>query len=105
MKTMELDAATAPLADYAHHADDEPVVLTISGQPYAALLPIDEQAVRTMLHLYNEKLVQEERELDAEIEVLSNNPKFLALLEDAIASIKTEGTISDEEIRREFGLD
>ncbi len=104
MRTLELDSATAPLAEYAHDADDGPVVLTVEGQPYAALMTIDEGSLRAMLKLYNQKLAHEEQELDAEIESLSNNPKFLALLEEAIASIKTEGTTSHEDVLREFGL-
>lgn len=51
------------------------------------------------------KLEQDEREFEAEVESLSNNPRFVALLERSEARAKAEGTISSEEIRRRYGLD
>jgi hypothetical protein len=105
MKTIDLDKADAPLIEYAHDASEEPVVLMVEGRPYAAIVGFDETSMRNLLHIFVDEQEREEREFDAEIESLSNNPKFVALVEDALTSLKTEGGFTREEIRREFGLD
>lgn len=131
MKTLELSEATASLASYAQDATNEPVIITVDGQPYVALVTandltsIGELSVASSgndrLHraganhptikrhylrqAAQRKLEQDEREFEAEVESLSNNPRFIALLERSEARAKTEGTISSEEIRRRYGLD
>ena len=37
MKTLEMAKATAPLAEYAQGVRKEPVILTVSGKPVAAI--------------------------------------------------------------------
>src|SRR5438105_5032597 len=37
MKSIELQQATQPLADYTRELRDEPLVLTVNGRPVAAL--------------------------------------------------------------------
>jgi antitoxin (DNA-binding transcriptional repressor) of toxin-antitoxin stability system len=84
MKTLELVDATAPLADYARHLKNAPVILTTHGKPVAALVVI--------------------KNADWETVKLSTDPKFLALIERSRARQKAEGGISSEEMRRRLGL-
>ena len=127
MKILELSEATAPLADYAQNATDEPVILTMEGLPYAALVTVsslhssehqgrrrrlsaastavEAAARRTLRSAMRRKLREEGREFEAEVESLSNNPKFIALLERSDARLREEGGLTSEELRRELGLD
>jgi len=84
MKTLEMAEATAPLAEYAKDVGKEPVVLTVSGKPVAALVPIENADLETV--------------------TLSTHPQFLALIERSRARQKSEGGISSEEMRRRLGL-
>jgi prevent-host-death family protein len=84
MKTVELDQATAPLAEYAREAKHGPVLLTEHGHPVAALLSLEN--------------------VDAESLSLSTNPDFLEIIEQSRARLAAEGGISSEEMRRRFGL-
>ncbi len=65
MKTIELDNATAPLAEYAYSVNGEPFVLTVEGRPVAALVNLEEDAVRNLLQLYTDKLAEDERVIKA----------------------------------------
>jgi len=80
MKTVEMNQATAPLADYARNVGNEPVIVTQHGRPIAALMPIENA--------------------DRETVALSTNPQFLALIERSRRRHETEGGISTEEMRR-----
>lgn len=80
MKTLELEKATAPLADYARHIGKEPVVLTSKGKPVAALVLI--------------------RNADLETMTLSTHPTFLKLIEQSRAHHKVQGGVSSQEMRR-----
>lgn len=84
MKTVELECATAPLADYAREARRSTVVVTRRGRPLAAVVPLDR--------------------VDWEDFVVSQDPKFLALLERSRASFKKHGGIPLESIEAEFSL-
>ena len=84
MKTLELDRATAPLAQYARRVKREPVLLLSHGRPIAALVSIPNA--------------------DAETVSLSTNPQFIALIERSRLRQKREGGISSEEMRRRLGL-
>lgn len=83
MKTMEMDSATAPLAEYARNVNKEPVILTVDGKPVAALVPIDNADLETV--------------------TLSTHPRFLALIERSRARQKAEGGVPSEEMRRRLG--
>ncbi|MCL4535526.1 MAG: hypothetical protein M1370_10260 [Bacteroidetes bacterium] len=83
MKTMEMDSATAPLAEYARDVKKEPVILTVDGKPVAALVPIDNADLETV--------------------TLSTHPRFLALIERSRARHKAEGGVPGEEMRRRLG--
>ena len=84
MKTLELTEATAPLAEYARDVEREPIVLIVNGKPIAVLLAIEGVDLETM--------------------ELSNNPKFLALIERSRKRHSEEGGISSDEMRRRLGL-
>ncbi len=84
MKAVEMDKATAPLAEYARNVKREPVILTVAGEPVAALVAIENT--------------------DLETATLSTNPTFLALIERSRARQNSEGGISGEEMRRRLGL-
>jgi antitoxin (DNA-binding transcriptional repressor) of toxin-antitoxin stability system len=80
MRTVEIAKATLPLADYTKDVKKEPVVVTFRGKPIAALVGI--------------------KNADMETVSLSNNPRFLALIERSRARQKARGGISTEEMRR-----
>ena len=79
MKTVEVAKATLPLADYTKKVKKEPVIITREGKPVAALVGISNADIETVS--------------------LSNNPKFLNLIERSRARQKSEGRISTEEMR------
>jgi len=83
MKTIEMTKAPASLAKYAREATKEAVILTDSGKPIAALVPIENA--------------------DLETATLSTHPKFLALIEHSRACQKLEEGFSSEEMRRRLG--
>jgi PHD/YefM family antitoxin component YafN of YafNO toxin-antitoxin module len=85
LKTIELKAATAPLADYACRLAEEPLVVTRDGTPVAVLLPVEGADIETVS--------------------LSLDPAFNAMLERSRASIRRHGGIPIEEMWRRLGLD
>ena len=84
MKVLEKVDATAPLAEYTADLDKEPVIITSSGKPIAALVPLDN--------------------MDLETVSLSTNPKFLELIERSRSRHRAQGGISSDEMRRRLGL-
>jgi hypothetical protein len=131
MKTLELSEAVEPLASYAQAAAEEPVIVTVAGQPYVALVTADRLSAageyisspssngsyphhmqpnhhvkrHALRQAAQRKLQQEEREFEAEVESLSNNPRFIVLMEEAERELREHGGYTSEELRREFGLD
>lgn len=85
IKKLELNQATAPLAEYVEIAKEEPLLLLLNGKPVAALVPLDE-------------------ETDLETIAVSTDPDFLALIERSREKQKREGGLSTEEVRRKLGL-
>ena len=84
MKTLEMVQATASLAEYARQVGQEPVILTVDGKPFAALVSIEN--------------------VDWETVTLGNSPQFLTLIEHSRARHKAEGGISSADMRRRLGL-
>jgi antitoxin (DNA-binding transcriptional repressor) of toxin-antitoxin stability system len=80
MKTIEVAKAILPLANYTKKIKKEPIIITSEGKPVAALVGISNADIETVS--------------------LSNNPKFLNLIERSRARQKSEGGISTEEMRR-----
>lgn len=79
MKAIEIKDAAASLAKFARGADKQPLVLTLDGEPIAALVGLEN--------------------IDMEAFALSNNPKFLSLIEKSRVRHKREGGVSAEEMR------
>jgi antitoxin (DNA-binding transcriptional repressor) of toxin-antitoxin stability system len=84
MKTVEIDQATAPLAEYAQDLENDPVILTRGGHPVAALTSLEN--------------------VDWETIRLSTNPKFIALIERVRAEQSAQGGFTSEEVRQMFGI-
>ena len=85
MRILELAEANASLAEYARDVTKEPVIVTVDGKPVAALVPIENADLETVM--------------------LSTHPQFLALIERSRARQRAEGGISSEEMRRRLGLE
>ena len=84
MKKLELTEATASLANYVQNLDRETLVLNREGEPVAVLMPIENADLETIS--------------------LSTNPEFIAILEESRASLKKEGGIPLDEMKRRLGL-
>ena len=84
MKTVEVSKATLPLSDYTREVKKEPVIVTKEGRPVAALVSLTNA--------------------DFETVSLSNNPKFIALIERSRSRQKSEGGVSPDEIRRRLEI-
>lgn len=85
MKILDLALANDTLAHYAKGLKDGSVVLTKNSKPVAALVSLPAG-------------------MDIETLSLSQNPKFLALLENSRASIRHKGAIPIEDVRKHLGL-
>jgi hypothetical protein len=84
MKTMELAKATSALATYARRVGSEPMVFTQRGRPVAALVRLTN--------------------VDMETLALSNDPRFIALIEQSRRRHERQGGISTSEMRRRLGV-
>jgi antitoxin (DNA-binding transcriptional repressor) of toxin-antitoxin stability system len=84
MKNVELTHANDSLGQSVRDLAGEPLVVTEAGVPIAALVPIDE--------------------LDLESLALGNDPRFLAIIEEARAQCRQGLGLSTEDVRRELGL-
>ncbi len=83
IRTVDVNEAVRPLAEYAQQIAAGPVVVTVKGRPVAVMLAIENA--------------------DQETISLSTNPQFLALIERSRARQKREGGISSTEMRRRLG--
>ena len=84
MKTLEVTQAKGDLASYAEQVREEPVVLTDRGRPIMALLPIENADLETV--------------------TLSNDPRFIAMIERSRVRYPPGSGIPLTEIRRKYGL-
>lgn len=84
MKTLEMTEATGELASYAKQVRKEPVVVMNHGRPVMALLSIEDADLETV--------------------TLSNDSRFMAMIERSRALYKAGSGIPLEEIRRRYGL-
>lgn len=85
MRTVELEQATKPLAEYARRASKEGLVVTLRGKPVATLAAVPEGA-------------------DWESLAIATDPKFLAIMERSRAAHRAHGGISPQEMRRRLGV-
>jgi antitoxin (DNA-binding transcriptional repressor) of toxin-antitoxin stability system len=79
MKTIEVTDAAASLVKYARGAEKQPIVLTLDGEPVAALVGLEN--------------------VDMETLAMSNNAKFLKIIQKSRARYKKEGGLSADELR------
>ena len=84
MRTIEMTQATASLAEYTRQVAVEPMIITASGKPVAALVAIENTDLETVS--------------------LSTNPQFLAIIERSRTRQQAEGGISSEEMRQRLGI-
>jgi hypothetical protein len=84
MKVVPPDKADLTLPDVAEMAKNGPVILTRRGKPLAA--------------------VKDLSGFDWEAVSLANNPRFVALIEEARRSYQEEGGIGLDDLRKELGL-
>jgi antitoxin (DNA-binding transcriptional repressor) of toxin-antitoxin stability system len=82
MKVVDTADATGTLADYTSQIASGPVIVTEHGQPVAALVAIENADLETVS--------------------LSSNPQFLELIERSRARVRSEGSVSAEEMQRRF---
>ena len=85
MKTIDLNDATESLAEYVKRMEGEPITIMHKGGPLAVLAPAGND--------------------DYESVQMSTNPKFIELLEWSRKSLREEGGISAEEVRKMFADD
>lgn len=85
MRKIEASRATATLSEYVGSVQIEPIIVTISGKPKAALVPIED--------------------VDMETLSLGTNPDFLAIIEKSRARQKVEDGISSQEMRRRLNVE
>lgn len=83
MRTVEIDEAS--LAEYGRKQRRETWVLTRSGRPLAAVVPVRDG-------------------MDAETFALSHSPAFIEIINRSWASYQRKGGCSSEEARRRLGL-
>ncbi|MCL5962423.1 MAG: type II toxin-antitoxin system prevent-host-death family antitoxin [Chloroflexi bacterium] len=86
-RRIEMAQATKPLAEYAQQVDEgeQPLVVTSSGRPVVVVIPIADED-------------------DLESFLLGKNKKFLEIIERSRARYAKEGGLSEEEVRRRYGL-
>ncbi|MEW6186947.1 MAG: type II toxin-antitoxin system prevent-host-death family antitoxin [Thermodesulfobacteriota bacterium] len=80
MRSIEYSEAKLPLSEYTRKVKKEPFIITKEGKPVAALISL--------------------LNTDMETVSLSNNPKFIQLIERSRTRQKSEGGLSAEEMRR-----
>lgn len=83
MKVVETIDATATLAEYAAQIASGPVIVTNEGRPVAALVSLENTDLETIS--------------------LTTNGDFIDLIERSRARAKSEGGITNDEMRRRFG--
>ncbi len=80
MRSIDINQAPQPLAEYAEQADTGPIVVTKDGQPIAVVVSIENADLETV--------------------ALSENPQFLAIIERSRHRHEREGGLSSDEVRR-----
>jgi antitoxin (DNA-binding transcriptional repressor) of toxin-antitoxin stability system len=82
LATIEIAEAAAALAEFARRAGTEPVILTEDGKPLAALVSLEG--------------------VDAETLALATNPRFIEIVQESRQSLRAEGGLSSDAVRREL---
>ena len=82
MKIIETSDATSTLAEYTADIGNGPLIVTIEGQPVAALVAIENTDLETVS--------------------LSNSQQFLDLIERSRSRVSANGGIPSDEMRQRF---
>jgi hypothetical protein len=85
MKKIDISQAMNSLGQYARELNEEALVLTDGGHAIAALLPIDDADLESM--------------------VLSLSPTFQRVIERARTEYRTGASMSADDVRRELGTE
>ncbi len=93
MKTIELEQIGGSLAEYAQNVGDEPLILTLHGEPRAAII-----AYKNLSSTYSPQTEAEEEIIPQEGESLLS---YLARVE---AQYKAKGGIPLGQVKRELGM-
>jgi hypothetical protein len=84
MRVIPLETTAVSANELAEMAKEGPVILTRNDQPVVAIKDISSS--------------------DRESVALSNNPRFIALIEESRRSYRERGGISLDDLRQELGL-
>ena len=85
MKEIPLEATTLTVSELVELAKGGDVILTRDGRPVTSVRDVSGS--------------------DGESPSLAENPQFMAIIERSRRSIREEGGVGIEELRRELGLD
>jgi prevent-host-death family protein len=84
MKKLNIQKATASLAEYVKTLDGEPLVVTAGGKPIAALVPVEG--------------------MDLEALAVGTNPDFIELIERSRRQFSNGNSISSDNLRYELSI-
>jgi len=84
VRTIDINEATNPLAQYAQQVATGPLVITVEGQPVAVIMAFEN--------------------MDMETIALSNHPQFLATIERSRQRQRHEGGLSTKEMRARLAV-
>jgi hypothetical protein len=85
VKTVEISDATESLSHYARSSQKEPLLVTLKGKPYAALMPVGSKT-------------------DLENLIVSTHPTFLAIMERSERRWREEGGVRSDRVREKLGI-
>ena len=84
VRTIDINEAINPLAQYAQQVATGPLVITVEGQPVAVIMAFEN--------------------MDMETIALSNHPQFLATIERSRQHQRNEGGLSTKEMRARLAV-
>jgi antitoxin (DNA-binding transcriptional repressor) of toxin-antitoxin stability system len=84
VRTIDINEAINPLAQYAQQVATGPLVITVEGQPVAVIMAFEN--------------------MDMETVALSNHPQFLATIERSRQRQRNEGGLSTKEMRARLAV-
>ncbi len=84
VRTIDINEATNPLAQYAQQVAAGPLVITVEGQPVAVIMSFEN--------------------MDMETIALSNQPQFLAIIERSRQRQQHDGGLTSEQMRARLAI-
>lgn len=114
MRTLEIDESTSLLGVQEQNADEEPLILTHEGRPYAALVPLDEFSAsdtasdisifKRVLRIALEAISRADIEDKVENEFIDTSPELRNLLAQRYKSMKAGKVYSLGEVCHDLGI-